>query len=389
MRNFIMTCNSIKYTIDQLMKIANPNGKLKYIVNISKDKKKIILVFNDSDKRLIFNLTNGSCWHDLISEKHILFKWIENYNEKYSIPVLFWSNSDLPFVSLNNNEIIFNGDIVSSSFFMLSRWEETISKDYDMHGRFKYKNSVAYKYGFIDIPIVDEYAMILRKYLQLLLPNITLGSNKFRIKLSHDIDNIRRFDDLRKAVRTFGGDLLKSKSLNLLAKSILEFKKSYKNPALDPYFLAVYELARLSKEYNADSAFYFKTSDISEYDSGYIIKNHVRDCIIYLENQGFEIGFHPGYYTFKDYDKFLIEKERLDSVLHCKNYGGRQHYLRFDINTTWKHWEKAGLAYDSTLGYAEREGFRCGTCHPYKPFDLQSDRELNIYEIPLISMKYL
>lgn len=382
-----MTNNVIKHTIKQLFKIANPNNNIRYGIFISRNKREAIIEFNESYKKIVFNLVEENEWNYLIEGRYNELIWINNLGGSYKIPVLFWANKDLPFITVNNEEIIFNGDIISSTFFMLSRWEEKQSKDFDTHGRFKYENSIAYKYDFITIPIVDEYAMLLREQLQILFPNIDLGENVFKIKLSHDIDSIRRFGNVKQAIRTFGGDLLKTKSLSLFVRSLSEYKKSFKNPEKDPYFLGIYELARLSLENNMDSAFYFKTSDKSDHDSGYVIDDYIKRCIDYLQHQGFEVGFHPGYYTFKDYDKFIMEKERLDGVLGYTCYGGRQHYLRFDVDTTWKYWDLAGLKYDSTVGYAEHEGFRCGTCHPFRPFDIDGDRELEIIEIPLIVME--
>ena len=83
---------------------------------------------------------------------------------------------------------------------------------------------------------------------------------------------------------------------------------------------------------------------------------------------------------------FLAEKSSVDSALKVVARGGRQHYLRFDVSSTWKFWEKGGFAYDSTVGYAEHEGFRCGTCHPYVPFIIDEDRVCRVQEVPLIVM---
>jgi hypothetical protein len=85
--------------------------------------------------------------------------------------------------------------------------------------------------------------------------------------------------------------------------------------------------------------------------------------------------------------QFHIEKQRMDVALGETRYGGRQHYLRFRAPDTWRHWEGAGLTYDSTLSFADHEGFRCGTCHPFQPFDLEADRVLDVWEIPLIVME--
>jgi len=49
-------------------------------------------------------------------------------------------------------------------------------------------------------------------------------------------------------------------------------------------------------------------------------------------------------------------------------------------------WNDAGLEYDSTLGFAERPGFRCGACYAYPVYDLIDRKPLNLIERPLIVM---
>lgn len=63
------------------------------------------------------------------------------------------------------------------------------------------------------------------------------------------------------------------------------------------------------------------------------------------------------------------------------------HYLRWEQPTTLRAWEDAGMSYDSTLGYADRPGFRCGTCHEYPAFDPVAQVQLNLRIRPLVVMK--
>lgn len=63
------------------------------------------------------------------------------------------------------------------------------------------------------------------------------------------------------------------------------------------------------------------------------------------------------------------------------------HYLRWDQPTTLMCWEDAGMTYDSTLGYADTVGFRCGTCHEYVAFNPVEGRSLSLRLRPLISME--
>jgi hypothetical protein len=112
----------------------------------------------------------------------------------------------------------------------------------------------------------------------------------------------------------------------------------------------------------------------------------VRELIEELRALEVEVGIHPGYATLVDPARLVAEKARLDAALGETRYGGRQHWLRFRVPDTWRHWAQAGLAYDSTMGFADREGFRCGTCHPFRPFDVENDREIDLVEFPLIAM---
>ncbi|MBN1429117.1 MAG: hypothetical protein JXB07_12145, partial [Anaerolineae bacterium] len=122
-----------------------------------------------------------------------------------SLPVLFWGhNADsesTPFAELRSDgTLIFHADIIASALFMLTRWEETVFPVRDEHDRFPATASVAYKHGFLDRPLVDEYALILREWLRVILPGWEPESRSFSVKLSHDIDHLRRFPSASNAL---------------------------------------------------------------------------------------------------------------------------------------------------------------------------------------------
>lgn len=63
---------------------------------------------------------------------------------------------------------------------------------------------------------------------------------------------------------------------------------------------------------------------------------------------------HPSYQASFDAEVWQQEFARLCAATNgIPITGGRQHYLRFRAPDTWRMWEKAGLAYDSTLSYAD------------------------------------
>ena len=45
------------------------------------------------------------------------------------------------------------------------------------------------------------------------------------------------------------------------------------------------------------------------------------------------------------------------------------------------------MEWDSTLSYADKEGFRCGTCYSYSVFNILTRNTLKLKERPLIVME--
>jgi hypothetical protein len=78
----------------------------------------------------------------------------------------------------------------------------------------------------------------------------------------------------------------------------------------------------------------------------------------------------------------VCAEERIEQ----SEWGARQHFLRWENPTTWRAYEEAGLAYDASVGYSARPGFRAGTCREYPVFDLEARRELRLRERPLVLM---
>jgi len=110
-----------------------------------------------------------------------------------------------------------------------------------------------------------------------------------------------------------------------------------------------------------------------------------------INSNGFDIGLHPSFLTYKDKEQTQREFELLKSrakglSIDQDTWGGRQHYLKWDPIETKHNWENAGLDYDSTLGYADFVGFRTGTCHDHPIFDPLGRKEMKLIERPLILM---
>lgn len=313
-----------------------------------------------------------------------------------AVPVLLWGDGyedgSRPFVErTSDGRIIFYADIIAVSVFMLTRHEETHNQKLDEHGRFMAARSAAYRHGFLDMPIVDLYALILKAWLQTLFPTLQPRPPSFSLGLSHDIDSLRRLPAPTVSAKACASSLLKSRDPRLAADNLKLTLASLFDWTEYPYLRGIERLAGVASMLGLRSTLNFMATQASQYDEGYSIDcAAMRKCINRLVQQGHEIGFHPSYDAFDDGEKFDEEKRRLNSVLtdivgqRCR--GGRQHFLHFSVPDTWHQWSSAGLRYDSTLGYPDHEGFRCGTCHPFRPFDLWRDCEIDLLEVPLVVM---
>lgn len=119
---------------------------------------------------------------------------------------------------------------------------------------------------------------------------------------------------------------------------------------------------------------------------------HISRLTRQRDYKGHEMSLHPSYRTFKNLVQMKNEADKFRQVMDEEGIkqdeiGSRQHYLRWSTPETARHLEAAGIAYDTTLGYADHAGFRCGTSHEFPMFDIENQRVLNLRQRPLIMME--
>lgn len=287
-----------------------------------------------------------------------------------------------PNIEWSEDEIRCDINLFGSAFFMLTRWEEIICDDTDQHGRFPAKSSIASKFNFLHRPVVNEYVELLWEMLQYLGVPQERKTWKYQLIPTHDVDLPRLWWTAQDKLRSIGSSLLKRRSteeFQFISKYILQNK--------DP-FDTFDCLMQLSENQNIQSHFFFISGGNTQYDNHYQIEHPViQDLLQEIDERGHRIGFHPSYDAYNNAAQFGEELERLQAVSPQEVKTGRQHYLRFETPTTWRIWEQYGMEWDSTLGYAEQIGFRCGVCYPFTVFDVEERKALNLKERPLLAME--
>ena len=296
------------------------------------------------------------------------------------VPMIYGSDR----LEVEDQQIACGLDIVGSTFFMLTRWEEHVVRQRDEHGRFPLRASLAYRAGFYQQPIVNQYVELLWNMLNHVDSSLVRKKRSFRVVPTHDIDQMRRWrgwgQTLRVPYHNFVIERDTTRGLNNL-RNMLQVRLGLRD---DPYDTFDY-LMRVSEKFNLQSRFYFMAGGETKFDNDYQLGQlKVQDLLETIKSRGHQIGFHPSYNSYTRPLLWRQERDALAALAPRKITKGRQHYLRFEVPTTWQIWEDAGMSVDSSLGYPEAPGFRCGTCYAFPVFNFLTRYTMSLYESPLI-----
>ena len=294
------------------------------------------------------------------------------------IPFLFDERPDTEILTFSNGRVIINFDIIASSFFFLSSWQElSYNKGNDLC-RFPFEASIQYKLKIIDKPIVNYYFEILKEAIERAYSiklKVSLWQDKpFAAFISHDIDTCQSAWIQGSFRALLKGDI----------PSILKLLW-LKTTGNDAWFNFDHILESERKDH-IHSTFFFMSRK-GKYgkfrNSDYNINNRkFRKVFDRIRENHSEVGLHGSLGTSHDLNRYEEDVRQLK----FKITGNRFHFLEFDTHNTLEILEKSGIAFDSTLGFAEHYGFRNGICFPFFLYDVKNDKQSKILEIPLVLM---
>lgn len=278
------------------------------------------------------------------------------------VPLLFGTPKEECF----EETWVIYADIIASSYFLLSRYEEIQKRDIrDKHGRFPGKESLPYKAGFIHRPIVEEYGKLLRHWLRKACVHIPEPQPELqKIWLTHDVDAPFFCRSLRNICRETLKGIGFRKALKL-----------YQGPLeKDPYYTFPWMLGQdsLVKNRFGDRChilFFLKAGGRHANDKPhYQVRSHDIQKLLHLfkKNKAL-LGLHSSYEAGIYPDLIPEEKMRLEHDWKLENiHLNRHHYLASREPEDLTKLIKAGITDDFTMGYADVSGFRLGTCRPVK-----------------------
>jgi hypothetical protein len=312
------------------------------------------------------------------------------------LPIIYGKNKPVKIEDYNEFKTIYcTIDIFASSFFMLTRWEEYVNKTRDEHVRFPATASLAYRSGFLNRSVVNEYVEMLWNMIKELAPGLHRKKRKTQVLVSCDVDQPfdSTVDNLKNLVRVCGGDVIKRHSCLEAIKRVRRFIfNKTGNYKYDENYTFKWYMDTCEKN-NLQVAFYFIPDNSEPGNGSYSLKEkRIVNLLKIINQRGHEIGVHGSYQSYRDKEKTVKHKAMFENALKNAGInepikGNRQHYLRWDSAVTPAILDEAGFEYDTSGSYADSAGFRYGVCYEFSMWDILNQKKLTIKQRPLIVME--
>ena len=296
------------------------------------------------------------------------------------IPLLFGT----PKIEKIKNTFICHADLIASTYFLLSRYEEYINptSNRDTHGRYIGKLSIPAKANFIHRPIIEEYGQLLRNLLEqtdITLPPIPQKIN--HIYLTHDVDSITNYRRLRGLI----GGLLRRENITTILKSLININN-------DPAYTFPWILSQDNLLQQATKIYFIKaTRNATSFDhpsynlTGKNFKYLIKEILKSSPNTIF--GLHASYKSGDTPDIIPDEQRLLQYAIENQQVTtSRHHYLRSLQPEDMESLIDAHITDDFTMGYADIAGFRLGTCRAVRFINPKTKRLTSLTLHPLTIM---
>jgi len=316
-------------------------------------------------------------------------------NELWQTPIdlLFEQNikpQQLQCFNIGNNNAFYQSpgdfgfDIFAASFYLISRYEEYLPHQLDSYKRYAHENSLAFRNGFLNIPLINVWLQQLSRALQQKFPGLQLQPTLFSYMPTYDIDMAWSY--LHKGIIRNAAGTIKS-LLQGEWKAVKERWKILRRKQKDPFDIyewldALHDRHRLQPYY-----FFLLAKTAKGYDKNILPHNAAFQKLILAHSLKYRTGIHPSWQSGDN--NFLLN----DEINSLKKTTGktvqysRQHYIRMKLPDTYRNLVAAGIESDFSMGYGSINGFRASYCLPFKWYDLEKEEATGFTVYPFCFME--
>ena len=273
-------------------------------------------------------------------------------------------------------------DLFALVFYMLSRYEEYLRFNPDQHGRFSAQESLAYRKGFLTIPIVDRWIMDLRnKLIEKWSIEIPL-KRSFQITPTIDIDT--PFAYLHRPLIFHLGAITRDLFL-FRTKRLLLRLKTYLGAETDLFDTYDYILQSLKRN-NQRAIFFFLMNLQLPNDQNFSVNSKAFEKLIQIMCSEHDIGIHPSLQSHKSENQWHKELKQLQSISKSQILRSRQHFLQLSYPSSYQNLVSNGIKDEYSMMYHDKSGFRAGTSVPFNWYNLKSEKKEDLQIHPFMSM---
>jgi hypothetical protein len=273
-------------------------------------------------------------------------------------------------------------DLFSACFFLLSRYEEYLPFEPDQYGRFEADQSLAFRIGFLEEPVIDQWIMLFKKSLRQKFPDLVFPVQSYRYISTFDIDNPWAFRH-KGLFRNVAGGM---KAMWQTRYSDFRQRLTVLNGAMQDPFDNYEYIRSIEMKYHFTSIFFFLFGDYDKFDSNYTLNSVQFKNLVQQIGQDHKTGIHPSLRSNYQARLLPIEHRRFLTILGKPPEISRQHFLILRFPETYRRLIEMGIKEDYSMGYASYPGFRAGTSSPFIFYDLTAEYETDLIVFPFAVM---
>ena len=299
--------------------------------------------------------------------------------ESIDITVKDWGDTKCFFAVGKNSVLPF--DIFAASFYLLSRYEEYLPQVKDEKGRFLASESIAFKAGFLQDPVVDIWAYKFKDLLLQTFPDIKYSARKpcFHTIINASQPLLYKNKGLLRTLIGFFNDLI---SFNL--KSIFDRSSVLFGFRKDPFNTFNWIINSVKKSKSSLTVFFllgaskiFEESLNSQKESFKLLIKNVSDYQ--------EIGLIFSDEALNSLTVLNEEKEKIEAITNRTLRRSMNNEYLVSLPHNYRNLIELEIATDFTMVYENVIGFRASTCSPFLFYDLDYEivTPLKIHPISL------
>lgn len=287
-----------------------------------------------------------------------------------------WNNTKAFFKTGSSD---FSFDIFAASFYLLTRYEEYLPHEKDMYGRYAHENSLAFKEGFLGLPLINIWVKEFTKALKEKYSMFNAQYSMFKFEPTYDIDIAYSYK-YKGLLRNIGG-FFSAPSMDRI-KVLMNTKK-------DPFDNYDW-MDEMHAQNNLAPVYFFLVAERNGmYDKNILPHKDVMWKLVKQHAKKYSIGLHPSWQSGDNSSLLKIEKEQLEAMCERGQVAitnSRQHYIRFALPQGYQRLIDAGITDDHSMGYGSINGFRASVASSFYWYDLEKEEQTSLRIHPFCFM---